>query len=111
MAEHYVVKWSRVAESDLRSIIQYIQGTRPLTAKQVFVEIKTQAANLERYPELGRVVPELLVQGIGHYRELTIPPWRLIYRVSDTVVDVLAFIDSRRNVEDILLDRLIRPTS
>jgi hypothetical protein len=59
-------------------------------------------------PNQGRIVPELKEQGIQTYRELIVAPWRIVYRVSDTTVFVLSVIDSRRNVEDILLDRLIK---
>ena len=36
------------------------------------------------------------------------PPYRVIYRVSGALVWVLVLVDARRNLEDVLLDRLIR---
>ena len=47
-------------------------------------------------------------QGILTYRELIERPWRILYRVEANTVYVLALIDARRNVEDILLDRFVR---
>lgn len=41
------------------------------------------------------------------YRELIVPPWRIIYKVDDLKEWVFAVIDGRRNVEDVLLDRFI----
>jgi len=38
---------------------------------------------------------------------LVITPWRLIYKIVERKIFVLAMIDSRQNVEDILLNRLI----
>ncbi|MDD2723608.1 MAG: type II toxin-antitoxin system RelE/ParE family toxin [Methylovulum sp.] len=102
------VYWSKAAEADLLAIIRHIRNTRPQTATQVFATIKNKAADLEIFPERGRIIPELLAQGLAQYRELIISPWRIIYRVADDAVYVLAVIDSRRNIEDILLDRLIR---
>ncbi|MBU1570609.1 MAG: plasmid stabilization protein, partial [Proteobacteria bacterium] len=58
-------------------------------------------------PERGRVVPELQDQGIFQYRELIVKPWRSIYRIAEREIYVLSVIDSRKNVEDILLNRLI----
>jgi toxin ParE1/3/4 len=49
-----------------------------------------------------------LQQGILQYRELIVPPWRIIYRISGDFVYVLAVFDSRQNIEDVLLDRLVR---
>ncbi|MEK6194681.1 MAG: plasmid stabilization protein, partial [Deltaproteobacteria bacterium] len=42
-------------------------------------------------------------------RELIISPWRMIYRISEMKIYVLSVLDSRQNVEDILLKRLIYP--
>jgi plasmid stabilization system protein ParE len=52
-------------------------------------------------PELGRL-------HIQQYRELVSPPHRIIYRVHGSRVLVLAVLDARRSLEDLLLDRLIR---
>lgn len=65
-------------------------------------------SDLYTLPDRGRIVPELHDQGINIYREISVPPWRIIYRISDSTVYVLSVIDSRRNVEDILLNRFIR---
>ncbi len=104
----YSVEWSKTAESDLLAIIQYIHNDSPKAAAKAFGNIRDKASDLVIFPERGRIVPELLAHGVGHYRELIIPPWRAIYRFSGNTVYVLAVIDSRRNIEDILLDRLIR---
>lgn len=58
-------------------------------------------------PLQGRIVPELRYYGVLTYRELIRPPWRIIYKTEENKVWVLAVIDGRRNVEDILLDRFI----
>jgi hypothetical protein len=77
-------------------------------AKAKLEDINTSASNLYFLPLRGRVVPELMDQGILQYRELIISPWRMIYRVSNSTVYVPSIIDSRQNVEDILLNRLVR---
>ncbi|TLU57960.1 MAG: plasmid stabilization protein, partial [Chlorobium sp.] len=38
-----------------------------------------------------------------------VAPWRVLYRIADGNIYVSAVLDSRRNVEDILLQRLIKP--
>ena len=42
------------------------------------------------------------------YQEIIVEHWRIIYKIADDKVIVMSVIDSRRNVEDILLDRLIK---
>ena len=107
MSKSYEVKWAVVAENDLRSIIEYIAKDSPGNAGQILKKIKQKASTLKNLPERGRIVPELQDQGISIYRELIISPWRLIYRVTHTEVYVLSVLDARRNIEDILLKRLI----
>ncbi|HMF48320.1 MAG TPA: hypothetical protein VK603_06750 [Candidatus Saccharimonadales bacterium] len=53
-------------------------------------------------------MPELAHVGLYIYRELLVNPWRLVYRVSNAMVYVMMVIDGRRNVEDLLLERLLR---
>ena len=108
MATNYQVLWTKAAEEDLKSIIEYIYTDSPSAARNNLRKIKTKAANLCSFPQKGQIVPELKDHGILQYRELIIPPWRMIYRISEEQVYVLLVIDSRRNVEDILLERLVR---
>jgi hypothetical protein len=46
-------------------------------------------------------------RGITQYRELVTLPWRVTNRISERSVYVLSVLDSRRGIEDILLQRLI----
>lgn len=104
----YKVLWASVAEDDLKNIILYIVEDSPTNARTIFGKIKEKASSLTQLPERGRTVPELQGQGIFLYRELIVTPWRIIYRISDKKVYVLSVLDSRQNVEDILLKRLIK---
>ncbi|MCF6210676.1 MAG: type II toxin-antitoxin system RelE/ParE family toxin [Gammaproteobacteria bacterium] len=108
MAKTYKVFWAETAEEDLKSIIEYIYAGNPSAARENLKKIKTKASDLCSFPQRGRVIPELKNHGILQYRELIVPPWRVIFRISELRVYVLSVIDSRRNVEDILLERLVR---
>jgi toxin ParE1/3/4 len=101
------VFWTAVAENDLKEIISYILIRNPYNAQKILKKIKSKVSDLYTYPERGRIVPELQGQGITQYRELIISPWRLIYRIAEKEVYALSLLDSRQNVEDILLKRLI----
>ena len=104
------VIWTHAAENDLKAIIEYLAQDRPKAAFEMLKRIKDKASNLYILPECGRIVPELQDQVILQYRELIVPPWRLIYKIFDQTVFVLSLIDSRQNVEDILLKRMILKT-
>ncbi len=108
MRKTYDVIWSETSEKDLTGIVEYIAADSPSNAFEIFKEIKQKASRLYTFPDRGRIVPELKDQGIVLYRELIVPPWRIIYRISKKAVYILSVLDSRQNVEDILLKRLTR---
>lgn len=103
----YSVLWTKTAEQDLGYIIDYIAQDSLDRSLEILHTIRTSASALTSMPERGRIVPELKVHGIAIYRELVISPWRMIYRTEGKNVIILTVIDGRRNLEDILLDRLL----
>ena len=107
MNKKYKVIWSNIAERDLKSIIEYIADENLLNAEKIFQKIKEKASSLYLFSNRGRLVPELKDQGILQYRELIHSPWRTMYRISEDNVYVLSVLDARRNIEDILLKRLL----
>jgi toxin ParE1/3/4 len=107
MQKLYEVAWSKTSEKDLIEIIEFIAADNPAQARAIFTDIKRKANDLYHFPERGRIVPELQYQGIVLYRELIIPPWRIIYRTGKKSVYVLSVLDSRQNVETFLLNKLI----
>lgn len=109
MSEKYKVIWAATAENDLADIVAHVANNSPTNALKILGEIKETSLQLYHHPERGCIVTELQDQGILQYRELIVPPWRVMYRTVGKNVFVLSVLDSRRNVEDILLDRLTRP--
>jgi plasmid stabilization system protein ParE len=102
------VRWTRAAESDLLGIISRIAQDRPVAAAEILARIRRKAESLPEFSERGRVVPELGRLGTKEYRELILAPWRILYRIRSRQVEIMAVLDSRRNVEDLLLQRLTR---
>ncbi len=106
MSEKYKVIWAATAENDLADIVAYVANNSPTNTLKILGEIKEASLQFYHHPERGRIMPELQDQGILQYRELIVLPWRVMYRTEGKNVFVLSVLDSRRNVEDILLDRL-----
>jgi plasmid stabilization system protein ParE len=106
--QKFKVRWTQPAGQDLESIVDFIARDNLPNALQVLGKIQRTAATLERMPERGRIVPELAEVGLRLYHEILFPPWRIIYRIVGPNVFVMTVIDGRRNVEDILLERLTR---
>lgn len=109
MATHaFMVAWTKTAEADLECIVDFIADDSIDAALAVFARIRERAATLNNFPNKGRVVPELHQHGIIQYHELILSPWRIIYRIDGNMVYVTSVVDSRRNLEDLLLGRILR---
>ena len=89
MNSRYEIIWTNVAENDLINIIEYISVDSPQNALEILEKIRQKASSLYTLPERGRIVPELQGQGIFQYRELVIPPWRLMYRIAEREIFVI----------------------
>ena len=105
--KQFEVIWTENAVFDLELIIEYIKTNSFDIAKKIFFEIKKECKNLYYFPERKRIVPELQQIGILKYREIIHKRWRIIYKIDNTKVYILLVVDSSRNLEDILFQRLI----
>ena len=108
MKKRFKINWSEQAALDLERLITYIASENPKTAGQILKKIKTEVSQLDYLPFRGRIVPEFEEQGFLLFRELVVTPWRIVYRVSYENVHILAAFDSRKNVDDVLLERFLK---
>ena len=74
MRKTFGILWAAAAERDLLGIVKYVAEDDPGAALGILDKIRVGAAGLSRSPRRGRVVPELLDQGIARYREIVIRP-------------------------------------
>jgi toxin ParE1/3/4 len=103
------VLWTETAARDLEELVAFIATDSPGNAQRVLARLQERAAALEPHPARGRVVSELAPFGFRAWRELIVKPYRLIYRMEGDRVYVLAVLDGRRDLEDLLFRRLVRP--
>ena len=106
-AKGFSVLWGKIAIQDLAAIVDHISLKSPGRAEECLDRLEKAASCLAVLPERGRVVPELKEQDVIIYRELGCSPWRIIYRIPGRRVWVLAGVDGRRNLEDLLLQRFL----
>jgi toxin ParE1/3/4 len=102
------VLWTETAVRDLESLLGYIAAASPINAGKVLARLKSKAESLKTTPGRGRLVPELVQHGLPVWRELIVRPYRILYRIDRRTVSVLGVLDPRRDLEDVLLERLIR---
>ncbi|MDA3908131.1 MAG: type II toxin-antitoxin system RelE/ParE family toxin [Sulfurimonas sp.] len=108
MSKTYKLQWTKNARDDLLNIVAYIKKDSPLIANEIYLKIRAKVKISNFFPLKGRVVPELQKEGITLYREVVTSPWRIIYKVGNDTVYIMAILDSRQNVEELLLQKLLK---
>ena len=106
-ATRFEVLWADVAIRDLNRIIDHIERKAPAAAQKTFDQIKEASRALSTLPLRGRLVPEVAFLEITNFRELLIPPDRLLYRVGESMVLIMAVFDGRRELENAIRLRLL----
>lgn len=86
--------WSPEAVEDIEAIAAYIERDSPWYARAVASKIVETAESIPDYPELGRSVPELDNPSI---RERLVHRYRLIYRLDESRILVVAVIHGRQD--------------
>ena len=89
-----MVIWSKPAKQDLRNIHDHITCDSRFYAKKVVQDIIEKSESLKDFPLIGRMVPELEDHDI---RELIVFSYRLIYKVSDGIIEILTLIHGRQD--------------
>lgn len=87
------LRWSEQAELRLAEIAEYLEGANPNVATDVVDRLLVRAGALERFPEMGRLVPELPGSS---FRELIEWPYRIVYRLRGSVIEIVTVFDGRR---------------
>jgi plasmid stabilization system protein ParE len=83
------VVWTDPAWDDLEAAAKYVARDSEFYAAALVQETREAAASLADFAERGQTVPEFADESI---RELLVKPYRLVYKVTDEHVFIVAFI-------------------
>ena len=97
----YEIEWADSAVADLLDAIEYIAHDSPSYAAALAVRAERVASSLAEMPHRGRVVPEHRVNAV---REVIVDSYRLIYRIDDMKVSVIAFVHIARDLARLMSD-------
>lgn len=89
------VRWTEAALADLRAAEATIARHPPRYALATVERILDRSAERNDHPQLGSVVEEY---GDESLRELFEDPYRILYRVLDDRVDVVAVVHAARRL-------------
>src|SRR5262245_4823530 len=95
----YRVVWSALSLDDVDSIATYISRDSTAYASAVVAKIIKATRILRRFPFSGRIVPEFEDEAI---RERFVYSYRIIYRVHENTVTIVAVIHGSRLLKDAL---------
>lgn len=107
MDKIYKIKWTKNAKDDLLNIVSRIKKDSPTIAKDIYLKLRKKAHSSDFFPLKGRIIPELQEEGITQYREIIAVPWRIIYRIGSDTVYIMSIIDSRQNLDELLLQKIL----
>jgi len=97
------------AENDLWDIYRYVaQNDSVERIDQLIDNLNCTATSLETLPLRGHCPPELERIGILEFKEILFKPYRIIYQIIASDVFIHCVLDGRRQVIDILQERLFR---
>jgi len=89
------VEWTDPAWDDLAGIADYIARDSEYYAAAFVQEVKEAAASLAEFAKRGQIVPEF---GDPSERELLVKSYRLVYKVTENRVVILALIHGARRI-------------
>jgi toxin ParE1/3/4 len=92
------LRWTEHAVTQLAAIAEYISLDSPVYAEQVVDQLVRRLAQVQAFPESGRVVPEL---ARAEVRELVEAPYRVIYRVRPDAIEVVAVVHARQQLGEL----------
>ena len=105
----YKVNFVSEAEEDLFQIYKYVfLNDSENNAEKLYSKLREKCLLLQEFPERGHIPPELSLLDVGDFLEIHYKLYRIIYRIIKREVFIHCIIDGRRNIQEILLERLLR---
>ncbi len=89
------VRWTHLALADLDEAIDWIQKDDLRAAARMRAKLRGAIERLATFPQSGRIVPE---RAAREWREVVVPPYRVIYAIAGREVHVLRVWHSRRDL-------------
>ncbi len=89
--------WSTLADQQVDEVLTYIAADDAAAALRWLEELLERVGGLRRFPDSGRVVPEL---GREEIRELLVGAYRVIYRHRGDLVEIAVIRHQARHFDE-----------
>jgi len=91
------INWTDNALQDLKEIKAYIARDSDFYATRFIEKLIAGVDPLSTFPKMGREVPEAQSELI---RELIYNPYRIIYQINKTYIDIITVVNSHRDLNN-----------
>ena len=85
--------WTKQASEELELIFNYIKKDSYFYAESFVENILQSIETLEKFPKIGRIVPEIDDPDV---REIIYTKYRIMYRINEDHVEILSIIHGSR---------------
>ena len=86
----------------------YLTEVNDRTAAKLIDRLEAAVNSLADFRERGNIPKELLGLGLRQYRQIVLKPYRIICEVLSAQVIVHAILDGRRDMQTLLMKRLVQ---
>ena len=105
----YNVNLTETAMKDLEEIVSYISDNDSIDrATDLYRRLKSACFKLEKFPHRGHIPTEIKFSGSQNFLEIIYDLYRIIYEIREDAVFVHSVLDGRRNIQEILNERILR---
>ena len=100
--------WSEYAGNELTEIISYIKkNSGRIIAKNIYKKIMGKVKDASENAKGRRIAPLLKEFGIIDIHQININLWSVYYKVENNLMKIISIIDMRRNLEEILYQKIM----
>jgi len=100
--------WSEDAGNELMEIISFIKkDSGKIIAKNIHKKIMEKIEYASENAKGRRIAPLLREFGIMDIHQININPWLIYYKVEYSIMKIISIIDMRRNLEEILYQKVM----
>jgi plasmid stabilization system protein ParE len=102
--------WTKHGENAFNEILEYItKNSGPINSNKVYEKVIDEIELLKSERVITRKSQELVNIGINDIYELHINPWKVYYKIinENKIVSIQQIIDTRRNIEELLVTLVI----
>jgi plasmid stabilization system protein ParE len=102
--------WTKHGENAFDEILDYItKNSGTINSNKVYEKIIGEIELLKSERVITRKSQDLMNIGINDVYELSIKPWKVYYKLinANKIVSIQQIIDTRRNIEELLVSLII----